>query len=263
MDIPFIPFTMDKTKLSGELEKYSELLAQLTFAERIIWAVTSVKKASSFDFQQDIVEGRCLEQDVLTMLSELGLSFNPPTQCYPEPSISQINWNIDESKASMDLPYRERDAELARWFDYPSCCVKGYRTFFDQNLDFLLENNPFKNMKSVLELDAYIYPENKKDNSRFKEAGEYIKKIRLANPWMVSSRGLLTQPIREEMKKTYDDSSYHLLLHFCLPIHDWNCPNFKQQTQQMYGVLKDLISEDYAELVVKRTIAMDDQNVCF
>ena len=272
-EIPFVPIEINKNKFTKELSLYNvekesidvlcEVLPTLTFAERVIWAIAKVKRCSSINFQIDIDNGRCLEKDVLSMFDICGLSFNSPGRCYPESVVSVNGWKIDEDKANIELPYRERDSELARWFDYPVCCVQGYRDYFDQMYNALLSNFPFKGMKHAKELDDYAYPNSKRDIKKFKEVGNHIIKVREEHPELVITRKQLIEPIRESMNKLYDNPSYNLLLHFCLPVHDYNCPNFRQKAHDMYEILRKAVSENYADLIVKRTIFMDEKNICF
>lgn len=268
-----ISFKINESKFNKELDLYEvpkkgrktliSLLPSLEYAERVLWVVTGIKKCSSFEYKSDVDKGRVSENHLLEMFDLMNLSYNSANQCFPESTVSQKNWAIDEQQANMDLPYRERDQELARWFGYPQCCVQGYRKYFDQVFDNVLSKFPLKNVKTAEDLDTYAYPNGKKDPKLFKEVGNHLRKIRQDHPNLFINRRELIEPIRTEMKELYEDNSFYLLLHFCLPVHNPNCQLFREKTSAMYSVLKRAIGEHYANAVVDRTFDLDQKSICF
>lgn len=273
VEMPFIEFSVDEKNLDALLEKYDiqvggnkkffSVLPSLTFAERVLWAITGVKKCSSFEYKRDVESGRCTEEDVLLMLQSLNLQFNPSNDCYPESTISLVDWSIDKQKAHMDLPYRERDGELARWFGYPSCCVTGYREYFDQKHNNILAKHPFKEITTAKELDTYVYPNGRVSKKRFGEVVDHFQHVNTGHPHLSVSRSELIEPIRNKMSEFYEDKSFYLLLHFCLPVHDPHCSAFRTQTKEMHTILQQGAGEKYADAIIQRSWEMDQQSDCF
>ena len=271
--IPFIELRLDKEKLGDALadcevpesgiEAMARILPKLKFAERVIWACSGVKRCSSFSYKPDIDEGRVAEEDVTAMLEAAGLAYRLPDDCFPEPTVTAGEWDISHVKANMNQPYRKRDKELARWFDYPACCVDGYRKYFDRQLDAILSAVPFKNITDAKGLDEYVYINGVKDEERFKEVGEYYRQACTDNPELKPARRKLIEPIREELNQRYDSPAFNLLLHFCFPVHDYGCGAFSRKANEMYDVLRKCVNEDYANLVVSRSILMDHAGICF
>ncbi len=269
----FIPLEINKPEFMKQAGKYGlaeqdkislyDLLPNLTFAERVIWAITGIKKCSSFVIEPDIETGRCSKNKVLSSLESLGLSYNPPSNGYPESTVSLKNWKLDETKASLELPYRQRDIELARWFDLPPCCTQGYRAHMDKKYSALLAQFPFKDMKTEIELETYAYPVGRKDNEKFLEVADHIRKKSAENLELVVSRKDLVATIRSKLQKNSDHPSKNLFLHFCWPIHNPSCHQFKDKAEKMYNVLRDLVNKNYADSITARNILMDQQNSCF
>ena len=80
---------------------------------------------------------------------------------------------------------------------------------------------------------------------------------------MKVSRSGLIAPIRQSLRGLYDDQSYHLLLHFCMPLHDPACEAFRAKASAMHRALEAVGGKDYADLVAARSIFMDEHDECF
>ncbi len=263
MNVPHLSLELDSSKILDcfdrpGLDGIVEILPSLTFAERVIWALSGVKKASSFDLEVDGL--RISPNTVEQALMEAGLVYRPADKIHPENVVAQYGWN-PSPLAHKDQPYRNRDLLLAQWFDYPVCCVEGYRDYYDTLYDETLLNFPFRDIRDARQLDDYAFPGGVRNLERFREVVDYFastKKHGYPKPI-----GSLVEPLRVGLGRIYSDSSFNLILHFCYPAGNIECPDFRKKGVDMYSVLASGVSVEYASLVAQRSVFMDRNNICF